>query len=608
MKNREHEPMRKKSKPVSKRRVRSAASTRRRQQNAGAEYMKLEDRLALTVFVVNTTLDTATDVEDGLVSLREAVIAANTNAAFGDAPAGDTDGDVIRFDTSIADSEIGLFQGQINITDDVFIQGGDRDITINGRGIQRHFAINSTERVGFSKLTFINGRGTEGGSILAQGSGNTLISESTFNFNNATGVGGGALFNAAGVMSVISSDFVDNQASATGTAGRGGAVFTQAGTMYVNGGTMFTNRASGSGGAIEVEGGTFYSVGLQVGDVGRGNEAGTSQLDDGGGLHISGFTFTTISGGSFVGNSASRSGGGLAIEPGSGGGNLFINNAALVDQNIAVGAFENNGGGGIFNNGGSLFVTNAIVSNNQATGAMSMGGGILGIGGSSRATTSTINDNAAVEAGGGFALVDGFGLLNDSTLTANDVGVTLTGGTGIGGGVYVQGSAASNSHTDNPAVLVVNDGQLAGNQSLIEGGGIWGGGNSQVFIRNDASLLDNLATAVSVGKGGGVYTEGYLQVLDSFFQRNDANIFGGGIYVKINGSLRVNNSLFTANLAGFNGGGIYTESTTNRITGTSFINNIVSTAGGGIFVSTTGSLSQANNRFSGNQPDDVSGA
>ena len=97
-------------------------------------------------------------------------------------------------------------------------------------------------------------------------------------------------------------------------------------------------------------------------------------------------------------------------------------------------------------------------------------------------------------------------------------------------------------------------------------------------------------------------------VLDSFFQRNDANIFGGGIYVKINGSLHVNNSLFTANLAGFNGGGIYTESTANRITGTSFINNIVSTAGGGIFVSTTGSLSQANNRFSGNQPDDVSGA
>ncbi len=595
-------------KHVPKRRVRSATPNRARSQNTGVDYMKLEDRLALTVFVVNTTLDTATDVEDGLVSLREAVIAANTNADFGDAVAGDADGDVIRFATSMAGSEIGLFQGQIDITDDVFIQGGDRDITINGRGIQRHFAINATERVGFSKLTFINGRGVNGGSILAQGSGNTLVSESTFNGNNATGLGGGALFNAAGVMSVISSDFVDNQASATGTAGRGGAVFTQAGTMYLNGGTMFTNSASGSGGAIEVEGGTFYSIGLQVGDVGLGNQAGTSQLDDGGGLHISGFTFTTISGGSFVGNTASRSGGGLAIEPGAGGGNLFINNAALVDQNTAVGTFENNGGGGIFNNGGSLFVTNATVSNNRATGALSMGGGILGIGGSSRATTSNIIDNAAVEAGGGLALVDGFGLLNDSILNGNDVGITLTGGTGIGGGVYVQGSAASNSHTDNPAILVVNDGQMAANQSLIEGGGIWGGGNSQVFIRNDASLLDNVATAVSVGKGGGVYTEGYLQVLDSFFQRNDANIFGGGIYVKISGALRVNNSLFTANLAGFNGGGIYTETVSNRITGSSFINNIVSTAGGGIFVSTTGGLSQANNRFSGNLPDDVSGA
>ena len=40
----------------------------------------------LTVFVVDTPLDTPED--GGLVSLREAVTAANTDAAFGDAPAG----------------------------------------------------------------------------------------------------------------------------------------------------------------------------------------------------------------------------------------------------------------------------------------------------------------------------------------------------------------------------------------------------------------------------------------------------------------------------------------------------------------------------------------
>ncbi len=52
------------------------------------------------VFVVDTTSDVI-DGGDGVTSLREAIQAASTNAAVGDAGAGDANGDIIRFDSTI---------------------------------------------------------------------------------------------------------------------------------------------------------------------------------------------------------------------------------------------------------------------------------------------------------------------------------------------------------------------------------------------------------------------------------------------------------------------------------------------------------------------------
>ena len=65
---------------------------------------QLEDRTLLTNYVVNAATDDAADlagVADGVISLREAIIAANTNAAHGDAPAGSAAGDTITFDPAV---------------------------------------------------------------------------------------------------------------------------------------------------------------------------------------------------------------------------------------------------------------------------------------------------------------------------------------------------------------------------------------------------------------------------------------------------------------------------------------------------------------------------
>ena len=49
-----------------------------------------------TDYVVDSEADN-TDT-DGVITLREAVLAANTDTAVGDAPAGEADGDTITFD------------------------------------------------------------------------------------------------------------------------------------------------------------------------------------------------------------------------------------------------------------------------------------------------------------------------------------------------------------------------------------------------------------------------------------------------------------------------------------------------------------------------------
>ena len=66
----------------------SAPTTRRRKKRRGwVEYQGLEHRRLLAVFTVDTISDDLSSQPDGLVSLREAITAANTNAAFGDAAA-----------------------------------------------------------------------------------------------------------------------------------------------------------------------------------------------------------------------------------------------------------------------------------------------------------------------------------------------------------------------------------------------------------------------------------------------------------------------------------------------------------------------------------------
>ncbi len=478
--------------------------SRRRRESATpkVDYSPLEPRLALTTFVVNTISD-ANLPNDGLVSLREAINAANNNAAFGDAPAGSVNGDRIWFDPAIANSTIRL-TGKLTITDDVFIQGGTNNITIDGNGLTGLFENYSSERVGFSRLTFANGRGIEGGAILSVGNpafgmGTTLVVDSSFTNNEALGDGGGAIHHSNGFLYIIDTDFSNNQA--TGDPGSGGAIYMASGSTYINGGSMTSNSANGGGGAMEIVNGNFFSFGLQVGgaqigmDEGLGNLAGdtVAKPANGGGFRISGVAYVSINGGIFNENLGSRNGGAIWNGPDS---RLFVRGTALLAENIAAGNLAaNNGGGGIFNDGGAVYVNGATINLNQATAANSSGGGIYSAAGTLRLTNSVVSLNSAARAGGGINLDSGFAMFNDSFIRSNDAGMTLSPNPGVGGGV----------HLDHNAILVMNDGDIANNQSFRNGGGVWGHRDSQLFVRNDASIRDNQAVAPVFRWGRGLH-------------------------------------------------------------------------------------------------------
>lgn len=93
----------------------------------------LEDRTLLTAYIVDTLDDTVS--ADGKLSLREAIEAANTNAAVNEAAAGETGGavDSITFDASLSGGTITLGGTRLNVTDSLSIAGlGASQLAISG--------------------------------------------------------------------------------------------------------------------------------------------------------------------------------------------------------------------------------------------------------------------------------------------------------------------------------------------------------------------------------------------------------------------------------------------------------------------------------------------
>jgi len=254
----------------------------------------------------------------------------------------------------------------------------------------------------------------------------------------------------------------------------------------------------------------------------------------------------TIRHGNAVGQSfEANRGGGINTRANS----LALNNVHFINNNAS------DFGGGIFNNGGTLDLSDVLFENNSAE----RGAGLYNSGGEMTIHATGFVGNAAAESGGGLYSVNSNTALIDVLFIEN---TAL-----IGAGMYNQ-----------------NDSPLLEKVSFIEnraehpfagtfGGGLYSASGSPVL--KNVIFSGNIATSVEDGGfGGGLYAaSGSPELVNVFFTGNSADNNGGAI-LNVGSTPVLTNVTFTENEAiNGNGGGMYNDGSFVEITNSIFWNN-----------------------------------
>jgi hypothetical protein len=340
-------------------------------------FEELENRNMLAVLTVNSALDNVTG-GDGLVTLREAIIAANNDALtdLGDTGSG---ADIIRFDAALNGQTITLGGTALDIEESLSINPTNAvQLTIDAATNSRVFNITDIAGdVSLRGLTMTNGdagAGNNGGAIHSLSLG--VLSLANSSVTGSTGANGGGVF-AVGSISITDSSIGGPAAGQGNTAdGSGGGVYSEANVTIKNS-TVSGNHAVNDGGGVYAD-----TLLIDSSTIGGLNAADANTADgDGGGVSAGTLTvqYSTI-----AGNRANGQGGGAA------GVTVSIKNSTLSGNTADTGV-----GGGV--NGYNVMVRNSTIAGNEAT--LSDGGGVSG----NRITVqgSTITDNNAGDDGGG---------------------------------------------------------------------------------------------------------------------------------------------------------------------------------------------------------------
>jgi len=183
--------------------------------------------------LVTTSADTV-DFYDGIVSLREAVLYA------------DTAGESITFDESLDGQESVLAGAAIYLDRSVTIDAsGLQRLTINGDGKSGVFVVHATD-VALKGLTITGGDAVNyGGGICNYGT--LTVSASTISGSSATYEGGG-IYSPAGELTLIGSTVSNNSAGYSG----GGICVAYSGTKTIVNSIISGNSAGHYGGGIYI--------------------------------------------------------------------------------------------------------------------------------------------------------------------------------------------------------------------------------------------------------------------------------------------------------------------------------------------------------------------
>lgn len=360
-----------------------------------------------TTLTVSSTADIRAN--DGKCTLREAIIAANTDsssgAAAGECPAGSGADTIIIPAGTYTLTLLGALEdlaaaGDLDIRQDVTIQGAGTACAsppnpactiINANSIDRVFDITTTVLASLSKMQIQGGTDFGWGGAGINNNGILSMTQVLIIANNASALGGG-LYNTAGARAQLDSvSFGNNQ------AGHGAAIYNAGGLTLTRVALTF-DTASFSGGGLENYGDAFLA------DVN--------------------FSYET----------AGSNGGGIYN-----GGNLTLTRTTLNRNQATTGK-----GGGIYN-GHEAWITNTTVSTNTASSAQ--GGGIYSLSYyDSWLLNATLYENGASSGGNFYRDTTGGknGLLSlKNTLVAN----STSGGNCAGGAITSLGYNLDSANT-----------------------------------------------------------------------------------------------------------------------------------------------------------------
>jgi hypothetical protein len=320
--------------------------------------------LPATAGAAAITVTTASDVSAVECTLRNAITAANTDAAKNACPAGEPAPavDVIQFSLP-APSTITLGSALPTVSSEVSIVGpGPGQLTVSGANARRVFNFSATASL--SGVTITEGKEVEGAGI--ENNGTLSLDQVAVVGNVAVEEGGSSTFPEGGgirsngdltlTRSTVSGNSVIGSGGTNQNGPEGGGIFSNSGVLTIEESTVSGNTAR----AIAGPGGTTAAVG-----GGIDNSSGTlivkrSAISANSASAVGSTTFNTAQGGGiFNSNSLTTA---VAIE-----GSTIAGNSATA---IGSGAINQAQGGGLVLYGSSpIIASSTIVGNRALSGA-----------------------------------------------------------------------------------------------------------------------------------------------------------------------------------------------------------------------------------------------
>ncbi|MFK7770291.1 MAG: hypothetical protein AB8B55_23980 [Mariniblastus sp.] len=513
-------------------------------------YEALEPRQLLATLTVTTTSDVVGSGTDGEISLREAIIAANTNAPFGDAPAGDVLDDRIEFADSLLGQTITLSGSELFITGQLTIFAGGEGVTIDANLESRVFSVDSDQDVILRNLTVTRGLDELGSGVHMSGGGTLRLFESTISNNgarvsNTLGMGAGVYLDE-GTLVTNGSDFIDNHSFT------GGAIYSKGNAVRIYSSLFTGNLGITGGGAIAVAAGDLFVSESEFasnrtpylrGQGGAIDIVDRDSADDGSFAFVLNSTFdkNTSGDGGGISNGVNNS---LVIH-----GSAFTSNSAIRDSSRYT---PFNGSGGAIENLGDLRLVDAFLTDN-----------IAGVGGAVYSRNNAVFNRVDLKrntggTSGGAVMVRGNARFYDTTFggdhaeDGNKTNEKVIRSFGEGGALAVYGS-----DNDLDRVIVVR-GEFKNNIAGVEGGAIYVAENANLQIVGGTQIIGNRALSHfswEASQGGGISNYGSTLLASAEIKNNYSNEFAGGIY-NGGGDLTMINSVISANRARIRGGGM----------------------------------------------------